>query len=358
MKLLFALSGFHRVHRGAEVALLSVARELGKSGISVTVAGGGKPEPDCPYEFVEVPVLDRLRFEKMPAVPGLRNAEAWEDLSFAARLAKRLGDRTFDAAITCAYPFTNWRLRQRREQVGANIFVTQNGDWPAFSKKGEFRFFECDGLICTNPDYFERNCGRYDSALIPNGLKLGSFTDIHGDVSRYGLDPELPVVLMVSALIESKRVEEGLRAVAAAKGFQLLLAGDGPLRGLIDPLGEQLLGSRYKRLTVSAAEMPALYASADAFLHMSKVESFGNVFVEALASGLPVVAHDLERTRWIVGDGEFLCDTDSHYALVAALSRAVAHGRGAQPASVQRFDWSIIAGQYLEFIESVIGKRR
>jgi hypothetical protein len=49
MKLLFALPGFHRYDRGAEVALLSVARELARSGEDVTVAGSGGARPDVPY---------------------------------------------------------------------------------------------------------------------------------------------------------------------------------------------------------------------------------------------------------------------------------------------------------------------
>ena len=43
MKLLFALPGFHRFDRGAEVALLAVAEELAKQGHAVTVMGSGEP---------------------------------------------------------------------------------------------------------------------------------------------------------------------------------------------------------------------------------------------------------------------------------------------------------------------------
>jgi glycosyltransferase involved in cell wall biosynthesis len=68
--------------------------------------------------------------------------------------------------------------------------------------------------------------------------------------------------------------------------------------------------------------MPALYRSADVFLHLSKEESFGNVFLEAMACGLPIVGHDSPRLRWIVGDDEFLLDTESLPEVASAIERA------------------------------------
>ena len=77
----------------------------------------------------------------------------------------------YDATVTCGFPFTNWMLR--RPTLGArplHVFVTQNGDWPAVSDDHEYRWFGCDGLVCTNPDYAERNAARWTVATIPNGI--------------------------------------------------------------------------------------------------------------------------------------------------------------------------------------------
>ena len=75
--------------------------------------------------------------------------------------------------------------------------------------------------------------------------------------------------------------------------------------------------------------MPELYHSADVLLHMSQTESFGNIYVEAMCSGLPIVAHDSAVTRWILGeDHPGLVDTTD----LAAVSRAVgpAHSQAAR----------------------------
>ena len=153
----------------------------------------------------------------------------------------------------------------------------------------------CDGLVCTNPEYFERNRERYRCALIPNGVDLDRFHPGPAERERFGLPRTGPIVLMVSALIASKNVAEGIAAVARVPGATLVVAGDGPLRDELHKLAGELLPGRFLQLTVPAPDMPALYRSADAFMHLSLDESFGNVFVEAMATGLPIVAFERRR---------------------------------------------------------------
>ncbi len=359
MRLLFALPGFHRFDRGAEVALLAVADHCARAGDSVTVMGSGDVRPNVPYRFRHIPAIDRKRFELMPTMPALRGDTAYEEASFAPGLAIRFRPNDYDATITCSYPFTNWVLRRPvlRGKRPAHVFVTQNGDWPAVTRSSEYRFFGCDGLVCTNPDYYERNNMRWNAALIPNGVDLGRFSPDIGERDHFGLPLDRPIVLMVSALIESKRVADGIRAVAAVPDTHLVVAGDGVLRDETDALAATLLPGRFTRLTVTSAEMPALYRSADVFLHMSLLESFGNVFVEAMACGLHVIGHDTPRLRWIVGDHEPLVDTQ----LLTEVSQAIAKTLGtrdersdADYLRVERFGWDRVGSDYRAFIGSLL----
>ena len=357
MRIGFALSGFHRFDRGAEVALLAVADALAKGGDEVVVFGSGTARPGCAYQFRRVPAAGRERFERFPSLPFFRNETSWEDASFAAAMLTRYRPADFDVVVTCAFPFAHLALR--RPAIGARpkqIFVTQNGDWPAFSDESEFRLFHCDGLVCTNPDFFERNRERWNCALIPNGIDPSRFGGANSDRAQFELPHDRPVVLMVSALIESKRVLDGIRAVAQHPAAHLVVAGDGPLRAEAETLANQLLPGRYTRLTLEAAQMPLLYRAADAFLHLSLLESFGNVFVEAMASGLPVVGHDTSRLRWIVGDDQPLCDTEDPAALAAALAKALATGRRPVAGDIGRFTWSMIAADYRRFFEKLVDR--
>jgi glycosyltransferase involved in cell wall biosynthesis len=349
----------HRVDRGAEVAFIAVATELAKLGHQMTLFGSGPQREGAPYRFVQVPAVAREKFEHFPKFPTLRNETAWEDATFAAGLLAKYRPRDFDVVATCAYPFTHWVLRRpsgggRRPRA---MFVTQNGDWPAYSNRAEFRLFDCDGLVCTNPDYFERNRSRYRSTLIPNGVDLGKFVPGPPERARFGL-PDGPLILMVSALIPSKNVAEGISAVARVPEATLIVAGDGPLRDDMQRLAAELLPGRYRQLTVPAAEMPALYRSSDLFMHLSTDESFGNVFVEALASGLPVVAFDTPRTRWIVGDAAFFPKSRDPQGIAAAIEAGLRQNRSKAEAIRRRseqFGWPEIARRYVEFFDEVQG---
>jgi glycosyltransferase involved in cell wall biosynthesis len=359
MRVAFALPGFHRVDRGAEVALLSVAQELALRGNVVTVFGSGEARSGTAYRFQQVPTVRRERFERFPFFPPLRSDVLWEDMTFAAALLRRYRPGDFDAVLTCSFPFTQLALRRPTSgKRPLQVFVTQNGDWPARAGNAEYRLFDCDGLVCINPDYFDANSSRWRCALIPNGADLTRFAPGPAERDRFGLPADRPVVLMVSALIESKRVLDGIHAAARVPGAHLVVAGDGHLRGEAEALAGSLLPGRFTRLTLTAADMPALYRSADAFLHMSLHESFGNVFVEAMASGLPIVGHDTPRLRWIVGDGPFLCDTRESAALGSSLKAALEHGRGDAARGVERFAWPAIGAEYDRFLRDIRAERQ
>ena len=361
MRILFALPGLHKYERGAEVALNSLATELAVSGDEVTIIGSGEPKASQPYRFLRAPSLRREAFERFPSLPVLRNETVYEEASFAPILMYQYRPRDFDITVTCSYPFTNWALRRPtlNGKRPPHVFITQNGDWPAHSQKSEYRFFGCDGLVCTNPDYYDRNHLLWPSALIPNGIDVNRFQPGAAERQKFGLPEDRPVILMVSALIPSKRVSEGIMAVSKLPGAHLVVAGDGPLRDDIGKMADELLPGRFTRLTVAGYEMPLLYRSADVFLHLSKEESFGNVFIEAMACGLPIVGHDTPRLRWIVGDNEYLVDTADVAAVAAKLREAQTDTKARKQARIEKsaeYSWSKIALAYRRFFQNVITK--
>jgi glycosyltransferase involved in cell wall biosynthesis len=364
MRILFALPGFHRVHRGAEVAFESIAQEIGLAGDDVVLVGSGEARGDRAYRFRHVPAVRRELFERMPKLPLLRSHYMYEELTFAAALACTYRRDEADVTVTCSYPYTNWVLRTRMPQRPRppHIFVTQNGDWPAYSDQLEFRFFSCEGLVCTNPMFFERNRDRWRCTLIPNGVDPLRFRPGPRNRAAFGLPEDRPVVLMVSALVESKRVLEGMRAVGRLPELYLAVAGDGPLRAEVDRLAAEILPGRFQRGTFPHERMPDLYRCADVFLHPCLLESFGNVYIEALATGLPVVANDTDLTRWILEDHGHLVEATSEEAMATGLRAALASGGrgGAERAAyaASKYAWKNVAAQYRSFFEEVVHRRR
>ena len=274
--------------------------------------------------FKHVRCVPRERFKNWPRLPTLRDDTAWEDLTFVWGLRKVYRPSEFDVTMTCSFPWTNlWLRRGRREGVPRHIFVTQNGDWPCHRTNSEYRWFDCDALVCTNPDYYEAHKGRYNATLIPNGVDPSIFSPGPAERQRFGLPDDRPVVLMVSELIPSKRVSEGIKAVAQMENTFLVVAGNGPLRDEIDQLGAELLPGRFKLLQAARDDMPGLYRSVDAFLHMSVDEPSANAYIEALATGLGGDAVMASVTRWTFEDTAHLVDTRNLPLVAAALARAI-----------------------------------
>ena len=353
MRILFALPGFHRVNRGAEIALIAVAKHLAKTGDNVTLIGSGDPRPNEPYSYIQAPAMDRERFANFPSVPLLRSPFIYEEFTFFPGLRRNYEPNAYDVTVTCSYPFVNWALRKKRRDGTrpAHVFVTQNGDWPATSDKSEYKHFDCDALVCINPDYLERNSSRWNCALIPNGVDTQRFVRGPGAREKFGLPKDKHIILMVSALTENKRVDLGIEAIASLSDVHLVVAGHGPEREKLAAQANKQLPGRYSQVTVAPNEMPLLYQSADAFLHLTKDEPFGNVFLEAMACGLPIVAENTKRLRWIVGDQPTLFKNDGindiASAITASLNKAAdGETNGADKTQLEQFSWPVIAEKY------------
>jgi glycosyltransferase involved in cell wall biosynthesis len=362
MRVAFALPGLHRIDRGAEISFMAIADQLALRGHSVTLFGSGEERPGKAYRFRHVPSIPRERFERWPYGPMFRDETAYEEMTFAFGLLKHLKPSEFDVVGGCSYPFVNWVLRRpiAKSSRPKYVFITQNGDYPAISGVREYRYFGCDGIVCINPDYYSNNKNRWNAALIPNGVNIEKYRSAGSDRGKFNLPANKKIVLMVSAFIASKRVDKAIAVVSRLPGVHLVVAGNGPDRQSVLDLANKLLPGRFSSLTLPPDQMPSLYQSADAFLHMSQAESFGNVFIEALACGLPVVAHDIARHRWVVGETGFFVDTDQIDLTARAVEAALAASsvdKEKRRDAASKYDWSIIGGQYEQFFLSVLADK-
>lgn len=109
--------------------------------------------------------------------------------------------------------------------------------------------------------------------------------------------PGQVVMLYVGRLAPEKQPEVALQAyrrvLRARPDTRMVVVGDGPLRARLQAEYPQafFLGVR------TGTELACCYASADVFLFPSLTDTFGNVTLEALASGLVVVAYDTAAAR-------------------------------------------------------------
>ena len=142
-------------------------------------------------------------------------------------------------------------------------------------------------------------------------------------------DPAGPVFVTAGRLIALKDHETLLRALAIHRRNQpsrLLILGEGPLRGSLEELTRALgLADAVQFLGFQDNPLP-WFRHADAFVLSSRSEGFGNVLVEALGCGTPVISTACEHGPVeILDNGRYglLVPTQAPDALAEAMDRVM-----------------------------------
>jgi len=172
--------------------------------------------------------------------------------------------------------------------------------------------------------------------------------------ARWGAAEDAPVALCVSRFAPEKNFPLVIKAFEAMRqarpDAKLVLVGDGPMS---EPLRRRNIGYVIAGRLVNG-ELSAHYASADLFLFPSTSETFGNVTLEAMASGLGIVAYRYAAAREHLRHEEsaLLATPDDEAAFIAAAERLAREpalagrlGRAAR-ASAERLTWQRIVEDF------------
>jgi phosphatidylinositol alpha 1,6-mannosyltransferase len=138
----------------------------------------------------------------------------------------------------------------------------------------------------------------------PRGIETDRFNPSKRSAAwrtQLGIGENELVVLHVSRLVREKRLDM-LTAVLkqVTVPHRVVIVGDGPDR----PFVEQQLPHAIFTGFATGEDLTAAYASSDIFFFPSDSESFGNVTLEAMSSGLPCVCADATGSRSLVVDGQ------------------------------------------------------
>lgn len=143
--------------------------------------------------------------------------------------------------------------------------------------------------------------------VLGRGVDVQRFAPAHRSSAlraRWGAGEADVVVAYVGRVASEKNIGlalEGYRAMrAAAPVGPFVVVGDGPLRGALERAHPGVVFAGMQ----AGEALAEHYASADVFLFPSETETFGNVILEAMASGLAIVAYDYAAARAHLHDGE------------------------------------------------------
>jgi glycosyltransferase involved in cell wall biosynthesis len=204
------------------------------------------------------------------------------------------------------------------KKEGIPVLTSYHTDFPSYLKSYKleflykyvwkfFKWFYNRGKIVLVPTRIVK------SQLLANGIKDVSLwvRGIHNDAYNPGFRTESlrkkwgaggkKVILFVGRFVWYKNLKTFIRIyqkfeLEKNNKVKFVLAGDGPIRGVLEQKMPNAVFTGY----VTGETLSRVYASSDIFLFPSTTETFGNVILEAFASGIPVVVSDVGGCRELV----------------------------------------------------------
>ena len=200
---------------------------------------------------------------------------------------------------------------------------------------------------------------RFEIPVIPNGVDLELYrTDARSAV--------MPRLFSVGRIVHQKGLDLAMHALAGLKelSWEWRIAGDGPQLDALKLLAQKLgIADRVQFLGWQAREqLIEQYHWSNLFLFPSRHEGMPNAVLEAMASGLPVIASRIAGSEELVSNGEtgFLFPSEDIEALRDALRKLISDtvlrqtmGNVARRHMEERYSWAATAKQYALLLEKV-----
>jgi glycosyltransferase involved in cell wall biosynthesis len=228
-------------------------------------------------------------------------------------------------------------------------------------------------FVCLSDDVADelRSQGVDDGRLrrIPNGVDLDRFRPVSAEErrrERAGLDlpGDSPLALYTGRFAPVKQLDQLIEAVAEAPELSLLMVGEGSeeerLRAMVAGRG---LSDRVALRPYVADTLP-LYRAADLYVSTSTTEGMSNSVLEAMASGLPVVAMAASGMGELIGEETgVLVPSGDVGALASALrdlagdpERRLALGSAGRRFVAERCSLESVADALRDLYEEVLAK--
>lgn len=181
-----------------------------------------------------------------------------------------------------------------------------------------------------------------------------------------GVGDDEVLVTFVGRLVKEKNTDLVVRIFKALNergiGFRAMFVGNGPEEETIRAAVPDALFTGF----LVGDDLSRAYASADIFLFPSESETFGNVTLEAMASGLPTVCADASGSRSLVADGEtgYLISASDEAGFIERLAGLIENaplrarmGKAARQRAL-KFSWDDILSGLLQSYADVVAAAR
>lgn len=346
-KILFIVPRFGSVNRGVESFSFELISRMDTSLFDITVLSAPHEIELQNVEFIKTGIPLRESFKwidrshlirKIARQIDLGSGADLESLFLSLKSIRLLRKRNFDVVLPLGGSWT-YRLAKYVFSSATIISIGQAGPVKKDLKMSDL-------FVALTP-FDEQKAKELlpstKTVLIPNGIDIEKFkriSNVRKDSSK--------IILCVAALSPDKRHDLLFNAVMLLPAYiKVLCIGSGPHLETLEqhPL---VKGGRVEFRSVAYNDMPDIYHQADIFSLASPEEAFGIVFLEAIASGLPVVAHNGPRQKYVIGENGALanCHDAMEYSRCLMSQINKFNDTKQNPIDFDKFNWNSIKNRY------------
>lgn len=303
---------YNHIRDGVSLTLNRLVAFLEQQGIPVIVFG---PTIDTPK------LQHNGEFIAVPSVPMPKRNEYRITVGFPEKARKRLEEFN-PTLIHLATPdllgFRAMRWAQSKHiQIVASYHTHFTGYLKYYNleilellgwKYLDWFYSQCQHIYAPSPSIAkELNAKDIDSnseiRIWARGVDIAQFHPSKRDADwreKAGLAPDDKAITFVSRLVWEKNLQTFVDAVKKLKGnVKPIIVGDGPAMNEL----RNILPNAHFTGFITGEALATAYASSDIFFFPSETETFGNVTLEAMASGLPCVVADAPGSKSLVESG-------------------------------------------------------
>jgi glycosyltransferase involved in cell wall biosynthesis len=315
---------------GLGTSLLSIMRALDPQSFQVEIALGLGYPLDSAFEAAGI---------KLHPLKLSRGIHPLEFIETAVRLTRLMRHGRYDVVHVHGSE-AGILARIAARIVGVPVIIAElhgyaNRNPDSILERTVYRWIE-QALDCITDAYVavsahverqwlaRRICNRERMQVIRHALDLKDFPD-RGGVQRPGRAAGRPVIGTVCLLEARKGLQSLIEAMPlvarAVPGARFAIVGEGPLRPWMEQRAAELAVAQRIDFLGWRKDVPDLMWQFDLFVLPSRRESFGLVFLEAMASRCPLVGSNADGIPEVVRDGETgtLVPRDNPELLAAAI---------------------------------------